>query len=116
MKHTPTPWKCRDANGRFLAGQSDWSASNDEIPSHTSVPVLAGDTTVALVVVEGWSEKKLEANADFIVRACNAHEDLIGMVKLLRDRLNKIPPANMLSNEKLQGMLDELFAKAEGRQ
>lgn len=88
QSHTPTPWKIKDANGKYLASKSKWTADYDGNAAMTSnVPIMAGKKTVALVVNvdKSWEDKQLDHNAEFIVRACNAHDDLVAASRLASD-------------------------------
>lgn len=69
-KHTPGPWKATNKQGRFLSDKTKWVAEYDgEVECFSSAPVLAGKTTVALVVSVGWGDAELEANAHLIAAA-----------------------------------------------
>lgn len=79
--HTETPWRGQ-IDGVFL--HSDWSADKSGASSTCSAPIVdSRGKTVALVVIEGWNESELEANAAFIVTACNGWND----IEALRKRL-----------------------------
>lgn len=62
MTHTPTPWETRElSNG-------DWAISQKGAPTaHTTVHT--------------WNGKEGNATAQFIVTACNAHEELVAALK-----------------------------------
>lgn len=79
--HTPTPWKGKH-QGKFLS--TEWTAEKEGRARGgctTAVPIKAGKQTIALVVSEGWDDTGLEANAEFIVQACNAHDDLVAALE-----------------------------------
>lgn len=59
-KHTPTPWRFDDNHMYVYCGDH--------------VIVTCNDPSTA---VGGLSAEEIEANAEFIVRACNAHDDLL---------------------------------------
>lgn len=73
-KHTPTPWH---------SISHSWA--------HTSI--IADASTIALLDIEDEAtednQEELEAlkvaNAEFIVRACNAHDQLVAAVKLAKE-------------------------------
>lgn len=67
MKHTPTPW-------------------SRNIRSNGKYPVIfAGRNQHVCVVSQQQSGEETEANIDFIVRACNAHDSFITFVQKARD-------------------------------
>lgn len=58
-QHTPTPW-------------------NIHQPSYNETPLIFGlGDDYAIAEISGVDQTNKEASAEFIVRACNAHEDLI---------------------------------------
>jgi len=57
-KHTPTPWHVGGRDGRIFYAADGYAVS---------------DATV----FHGRHEGEHTANAEFIVRACNAHDDLV---------------------------------------
>lgn len=63
-KHTPIPW--HESNERNAGGQ----LIDIVIRNKKRDPI-------ALVSALGWDKKTSRANAEFIVRACNAHDDLL---------------------------------------
>ncbi len=83
MKHTPTPW--RQTKGEF------------EI-----VAEIKGEKKLIAVCSE-------KANAAFIVRACNAHDELVHAAQLALDHYNgKHMGANTVT------LLKKAIAKAKG--
>ena len=69
-KHTPTPWKMSEENiGRYDGGiYADAKHITDRIE---------------IATVEGQGEQRQKANAQFIVKACNLHDELVGIIKEL---------------------------------
>jgi hypothetical protein len=68
--HTPTPWS---------------ACTSELVPDE--ILVLADETCVASVPI--WNDEddddfadESRANADFIIRACNAHDDFVGLLRL----------------------------------
>lgn len=59
IRHTPTPWKTTKSTADFY----------DITP--------AGDILPTIASVWDGEKKNAEANAAFIVRACNAHDELV---------------------------------------
>jgi hypothetical protein len=84
MTHTATPWR--------ISGYSDVNGNYLHIGAETSPMVLAS-----------MNERHVDtkANAEFIVRACNAHDDLVRVLKKIRR--NDLP-----ANE--QPLWDEICA------
>lgn len=64
--HTPTPWKRK----------YDWM--------NIKICADGGRYTIA-ILSDGKDDPKTEANVDFILRAVNAHDDLIAILKQVRD-------------------------------
>ncbi len=99
-KHTKLPWKITDEN---RAG--DIYIGNKDMHVLIVTPQLLGDSTGP-------------ANAEYIVRACNSHEDLLKACekswKLLQEvaRMNIQPFPTMAVD--LNNELRELIAKATG--
>lgn len=76
MRHTPLPWS---TNGTFVWITSD----NTEIGKR-------GEDLAFVPAGENSTER--EANAAYIVKACNAFPDLVEALKELLDRFVKICP------------------------
>ena len=68
-KHTPTPWKSAYQFKR----------------NHKTLGILGADGLLLASVWIKGNQVQGEANADFIVQACNSHEALIEACKALRD-------------------------------
>lgn len=70
-KHTPTPWEVSAVNENGIVGKQ-WDGSV---------------TPLAIPVIPAWHENRrkgseeADANAAFIVRAVNAHEELLKLVQ-----------------------------------
>lgn len=65
MKHTPTPWfRNIRANGKYPT-------------------IFAGRNQHVCSVSQQKTGDEIEANIDFIVTACNAHEDLVAALREL---------------------------------
>jgi len=103
--HTPGPW-------RILA----------QSPYRGGAEICAGDSTVAVMYREvgydDWQDveplPQAEANAAFIVRACNAHEEL---VKALKASLLAIPDGMLSTNQAhIVQQIRHAIAKAEGKE
>lgn len=68
-KHTPTPW--------------EWLRDDRCTSKLKGCVVHAGSAIVAEVLAKAMinSQSKSEANAEFIVRACNSHDALVDALK-----------------------------------
>ena len=73
MEHTKTPWIIAESDKRFVY------ALNDKGYNRFSF-LVQGDGSNTPV-------EELEANAHFIVKACNAHATLVTMLQDARDEL-----------------------------
>jgi len=77
--HTATPWHLVD-NGQFFDVVVPWSCSPESIdeycPKICSIPYQGNDGI------------KGAPNAEFIVRACNAHDDLVKALSALVERID----------------------------
>ena len=87
-EHTPTPWT---RTGRIIDGMPhrDW----DKI--HHCV-----DAVRICILDDGPTEAQSKANAEFIVRACNCHDELIDLLQMWVDGTERgaAPPKAMLLN------------------
>lgn len=96
-KHTPTPWVKEVINDfyngdiisiRTASGQS----SEPDNPAYEDDPSIAGI----------WcTNATSQANADFIVRACNAHDDLVAALGWALDRIDKKAPHHSIEGDKV---------------
>lgn len=66
-QHTPTPWH-----------------RNIKPASKYNVIFADRNTHVLKLVTEGLSEEEIEANCDFILHACNAHDELVGLLERIK--------------------------------
>ncbi len=101
----------------------------DEIScKHTSLPwrTEAVSDAVRIVVGTGRSkviiaklnpkqlpEKETKANAEFIVRACSCHDELVGIAKFA---IHAIRNSSVLCPEQLISKIQEALDKAESKQ
>lgn len=89
MEHTPTPWNVRGTNGlRIIYGENG---------------SIAEVKNLKRLVMEN------DANAEFIVRACNSHEALLEACKIA---LSKMQEFKMLEPD---NYLIRAIAKAKGK-
>ena len=108
VKHTPTPWEIKITQEGFeIVG----SANKANYKSVIAWIKLGGATWK-----DTWN-KEQEANAEFIVRACNSHEELLEACKEALPLCNEIirddPYANMA--KKIATKLENVIAKAKGK-
>lgn len=91
-KHTPTPW------------------------STSGTKVVDGKIVVAQCKFAGvMSHMQAAHNAAFIVRACNAHEELVAALKEARATIHDLVHQKWNEVEYWLGNIDAAIAKAEGR-
>lgn len=94
MKHTPTPW-------RTVAGYGGINV------------IGANEYGVALVhQLVGLNAPQTEANAEFIVRAVNCHDELLAACKAALGSFEKYE--TQFTSHPLFGELRAAIAKAEG--
>jgi hypothetical protein len=91
MKHTPLPWRYQDDDTFDLLDNKR----------------IVGANLISPALVFGGLARESEANAEFIVRACNAHYEMLEALKSVRRYLEQI---NVTSHQ-----LNVAIAKAEGR-
>ena len=76
QKHTPTPWAIKRTE--------DWAT--------LSVSIVDSDgQEVATITPRGSTPDEMEANAAFIVTACNSHDALVEALEMLLADLNSMP-------------------------
>ena len=95
-QHTKTPWESH--NGEITTRQENGR-------SYRRIAAVQDYGLGSLPEVD-------EANAEFIVRACNSHGDLLAALKQLRS-INPMSDYNELRDART--VADEAIAKAEGR-
>lgn len=84
-KHTPTPWyKVQEFANRWAI----------EYRKDGFVPLSLAKITITCCEVSGGKDEENSANAAFIVRACNSHDDLVAAlekcVEALKDASFKV--------------------------
>lgn len=92
--HTPTPWRYCKTNGSPTSGQH----------------MIAGSKPGYLAEIRDCGSGDVSANAAFIVRACNAHDELVAALRDIArtDRTTKTSAAD------LADIARAALAKAEG--
>lgn len=107
MAHTPTPWKMKQkdyadklCSGFIMSRASEIFISHSDKASETW-------TCTGLATPEGV------ANAEFIVQACNAHDDLVKACETsLENLLDLDPPLPIEKN--LIKLIEKALANAKG--
>ncbi len=101
-KHTPTPWKL--------------SESGDE----TFQMIEGGGNAVYVALTQNVKIGSPIANAKFIVRACNSHEELVNLAHLYKLIISQVPDIHERCSIKvekareLETVTRSVLAKAEG--
>lgn len=91
--NTETKWKCGSCGGSKRVGtfirvcaNNDCSSHSIKLPetqpTHTQVPCRAEHTSPCDMFCDGCMADCWEVNKPFIVRAVNAHEDLLEALKI----------------------------------
>lgn len=109
IKHTPTPWR----TGKFYMSGG---CSADHIYSNQSKEPSEG-----IARCYAWvGDQEAQANADFIVHACNVYEELVELLKRAERDLAKfqypdpVQPSNEWVSETRRLALAAI-SKAEGK-
>lgn len=117
-KHTKGPWHCTDKKGKYLADKSAWSADYDgEFSSTTSIPILAGKTTVALAVSvdKHWHDQTATNNAHLIAAAPTQHEALLEAEKFITCYITQVmPKGGVLDAKTMLKVVQHALAEARG--
>ena len=100
MKHTPLPWKKEIFNGELIVQDDDTNEYYVYICDCSS---------------EFMSQEEEEANAEFIVRACNSHYELLEACKRTVEMFDKNSTA-MNELPYTYTRLKQVIAKAEGKE
>lgn len=94
--HTPTPWEIREHNyGNVRGAHGLFMVGNN-------APIADG--------IYGRNISEADANADFIVKACNAHDDLVAVLEKITDEMTRLNTVMKETWEEAQSLL----AKARG--
>lgn len=115
QKHTPVPWTYQRLQP-YMKGCSI-GTGNLAIPTASMLIATAWNTTRGL---SGPQDAETEANARFIVRACNAHEELLaGLQALMRtpyilDILDYLEAHDPMALEKMRAALTKASPQARG--
>lgn len=111
QKHSPLPWRVGKADGQELS-----------IDAPTGDPTLGYAKWDGLAAVYGCDADPesgrlvMRANAEFIVRACNSHDELLAALKGLHDDIAEYARINNLGGFDNHWMkaARAAIAKAEG--
>jgi hypothetical protein len=79
-EHTPTPWRVEQGTGLVWGNCSTF---DDGTPDKFGVPVTDGQLERPWAKGQGPTYEEMEANAAFIVRAVNAHAQLVAALERL---------------------------------
>ena len=105
QKHTPTPWQLEwHSQGHVVIAESKHRRGH--IYRH-NVVVIGGETQ---------NRELLDANAEFIVLACNAHDELVKLIDDLCkwDDANSKDPYQLEVEHPTRERADAILAKARG--
>lgn len=94
MNHTPTPWKQHETEGKTFA--SIRSVNNETIADCGSRRDLIA-----------------QANASFIVTACNAHEELVRALEFARKQYQEHFENMPVAWQTVDNVIEQALAKAE---
>lgn len=88
-----------------------WSYEHDEDKPFTPEQIFAGKKLIAQVIGDS---AETEANAHFIVAACNLHDELVAALKSARRCLSEHLHAvvNLTTGESIGQRIDKTLAKA----
>lgn len=103
MNHTPTPWNTAEPIHEYKSGSvwvSTVFAENGPEWGKIAAEATAPDREMA------------RANAEFIVKACNAHKDLVTALKSILD--TQTMPTAVHAMDECYRIAKEAIAKAEG--
>jgi len=99
MKHTPTPW---------IVSEHRATGENTLIRRASKRALVLASTSDCLI-----NDGEDETNADFIVRACNAHDELLEAVKNSLKYFNKHEVRRHVWGAKAAKVCQQAIAKAE---
>jgi len=97
--HTPTPWYTSE-------GPKDEPPAAGLAAKHPTKPKMKMSIGI---LFEGYHAGEAQANAAFIVRAVNAHEELFNTMKALSNNAFKVPL------DQWQTIAKQVIARAEGK-
>ena len=109
--HTPTPWTVEflrwTPESEAVGFRIDSSYSVDHLPTGMRMhSIVNANCSEQPAYTACWTTEQIEANAAFIVRAVNAHDDLVATLQWLRD--NYAAGRTLEINERI----DSALAKA----
>ena len=114
MAHTLTPWRIVGRDGEA------WTIT-DEQSRHAAFPVIFGEYGNRICNVDSHEDEDCDANAEFIVRAVNSHEEVVEALKSLVHYFEPLEVGVALFNNLpcLRERVDKaqaILAKAEGKE
>lgn len=120
-QHTPTPWRGK-IDGKW-GDSGEWIVEHPDCGSAAIAITAHNNRKVVAIVVQAEDEYEslelLEANAAFIVRACNAHDELVAALEETRVFLQIFLDAetSVVGIEQIKGRIsrnDAALRKARG--
>ncbi len=88
-QHTPTPWICTlheegDCNntqhgGTYMHTPLPWKVTHKVFTGRYWIE--ASDETTVATILDPMNSQEVKANAAFVVRACNSHDELVSLIK-----------------------------------
>ena len=102
MSHTPTPWHCKQLTGAVY---------------HRDCVVLSEKQSEASRTTHRVDRdgKFDQADAEFIVRACNAHDQLVALLVEVADRFADMREAQSLDKSLLSLRIEASLTALEGK-
>lgn len=112
-KHTPTPWSSDGRSHR----KSNFGTNFARVEAWEIDPVRA-EKMVSVTVADCLGSYKddpviAKANAAFIVRACNAHDELVKTVNLFQQFFDKTPKGQFGRIVCDIGLMNDAFISAQ---
>lgn len=110
-KHTPTPW---------YVSKLDKVSINADCGSDGLIPVMIPPLADDFIGHPSRFENQFEANAAFIVKACNAHDELVKALSEAQQYLHDMLYAGVLENDGSHNLhiinttIAQALAKAKG--
>lgn len=114
-KHTPGPWELSTLNGRVPAVREIKRPFGEASCYESSVRSVSGEHVCKLDF--GYGRAWDAANAEFIVRCVNSHDELLAALKAIVAVLQKEAPGTPLNHHRYDAIGAQALkaiAKAEG--
>lgn len=110
-KHTPLPWQIGESGKHLYYVNPKIEAGDEEIddPSHDSVVAQCDH----MGPLSGIPDEERKANARFIFRACNSHDDLLEVLQRCSEYFHDFTEEDREERE-LADLCRAAIAKAKG--